>query len=158
MVSGGGASGVFADIWSCNSFAMGGVRVRDTRGPVTFTQLSSEHHAGHELWVTNATAVAVHVMQTEDRSPDAAPTCSVLAEDASSVVVTGLFSYYAAVVASAGAVVVDATSTVDVAVYRQFHSYHPLRYNCSLMALDAAGEQAACVAEMDFAHALATPL
>lgn len=153
-----GGAGVFADTWSCNSYAQGGVRVLDTRGPVTFSQLSSEHHAGHELWVTNATGVVVHVMQTEDRSPDAAPTSSVLAESGSNVAVSGLFSYYAAKVSSAGAIIVDATSAVTVSVQRQYHSYHPLFYNCTLLALGPAGESAACVTSVDFAFAAAAPV
>lgn len=74
--------------------------MKDTSASVTFQQLSSEHHAGHELWITNASSVSVHCMQTEDRSPDAAPTASVVAELGSVADVTGLFSYYAANVSS----------------------------------------------------------
>jgi hypothetical protein len=142
-----GGGGVFADLWSCNSYSQGGVRIVDTAGPATFYQLSSEHHAGHELWLTNATNVAVHCMQTEDRSPDAAPTSSVRAEGGSRVIVTGLFSYYAASVASAAACVADDSSSLDVAVFRQYHSYHPLYYVCSLL------KGAACVQAVDFALA-----
>ena len=143
-----GGGGVFADVWSCNSFSQGGARVADTAERVTFYQLSSEHHAGHELWVSNASRVRVHGMQTEDRSPDAAPTASVLAERGSRVEVTGLFSYYAADVASAAACVVDASSALDVAVFRQYHSYHPMFFNCSLLARGDA-----CVQAVDFARA-----
>jgi len=143
-----GGGGVFADIWSCNSFSQGGARVVDTAERVTFYQLSSEHHAAHELWVSNASRVRVHVMQTEDRSPDAAPTMSVLAERGSNVELTGLFSYYAANVGSAAACVVDASSALDVAAFRQYHSYHPTFYNCSLLARGDA-----CVAAVDFARA-----
>ena len=78
----------------------GGARVKDTGAAVAFQQLSSEHHVGHELWLTNATSVSVHCMQTEDRSPDAAPTASVIAEGGTVADVTGLFSYYAANVSS----------------------------------------------------------
>ena len=152
LVVADGGGGVFADIWSCNSYAMGGARVRDTAARVEFTQLSSEHHAGHELWVSNATDVAVHAMQTEDRSPDAAPTCSLLAEAASAVDLTGLFSYYAANVSSAASVRVSGDSRVSVAVYRQYHSYHPMYYNCSILADGSGGE--VCVTATDFALAV----
>lgn len=153
LVVADGGGGVFADVWSCNAFAQGGVRVRDTAAPVVFYQLSSEHHAGHELWATNATDVRVHCMQTEDRSPDAAPTSSLRAEGGSRVSLTGLFSYYAANVSSAAAVIVDASSAANVAVFRQWHSYHPRFYNCSVLALDAGGDPAACVSATDFALA-----
>lgn len=69
---------------------------------MTFQQLSSEHHAGHELWITNATGIAVHCMQMGDRSVDVAPTALVSAEAGSAFYVTGLFSYYAAKVPSGG--------------------------------------------------------
>jgi hypothetical protein len=154
LVVADGGGGVFADIWSCNSYAMGGARVRDTAARVEFTQLSSEHHAGHELWVSNASSVAVHAMQTEDRSPDAAPTCSLLAEAASAVDLTGLFSYYAANVSSAAAVRVSSDSVVQVGVYRQFHSYHPLFFNCSILADNARTGGQVCVAATDFALAV----
>jgi hypothetical protein len=139
-------------LWSCNSYSQGGARVVDTAAPVLFYQLSSEHHAGYELWLTNATRVAVHTMQTEDRSPDAAPTSSVRAESGSALVLTGLFSYYAASVSSPAAIIVDATSSVDAAVFRQWHSYHPLFYNCSVALLDAGGGETACVTPIDFAR------
>lgn len=151
-----GGGGVFADIWSCNSYSMGGVMVTNTSLPTTFYQLSSEHHLGHELWVHNATNVRVHCMQTEDRSPDAAPTSSITLEHGSSAVVTGLWSYYAANVPSAASVFVDATSQVSVAVYRQYHSYHPMYYNCSLLAElpGPAGGSTACIKVKDFALAI----
>jgi len=157
LVVSDGGGGVFADVWSCNSYSMGGVRVVDTSSPVLFYQLSSEHHAGHELWLTNATNVTVHVMQTEDRSPDAAPTSSVRAEAGSSLVLTGLFSYYAASVSSPAAVIVDATSSIDVGVFRQWHSYHPLYYNCSVALLDEGGDEVACVTPIDFARVVVSP-
>jgi hypothetical protein len=151
-----GGGGVFADIWTANAFSQGGVRVVDTARRALFYQLSSEHHAGHELWVSNATRVEVHVMQTEDRSPDAAPTSSVRAELSSRVLVTGLFSYYAAAVPSPGAVVADASSSLDVAVHRQYHSYHPMYYNCSMLLETGAGDGgAACVLPADYALAQA---
>jgi len=149
LVVANGGAGVFADIWSCNAYSAGGVRVFNTTGPVVFSQLSSEHHLGHELHVTNATGVVVRGMQTEDRG-DSAPTSSVLLEAGSSAIVQGLFSYYTAGVESPGAVVVDASSSAVVEVYRQYHSYHPLYYACSVLAGDA------CVAATDFALANVT--
>jgi hypothetical protein len=133
---------------------MGGARVMDTAARVTFSQLSSEHHAGHELWVSNASDVHVHVMQTEDRSPDAAPTCSLLAEAGSTVDITGLFSYYAANVSSAGAIRVSADSHVQASVFRQYHSYHPMYYNCSILADDARTAGHVCFKPTDFALAI----
>ena len=150
-----GGGGVFADVWSANAFSQGGVRVADTARRVLFYQLSSEHHAGHELWCSNATRVEVHVMQTEDRSPDAAPTASVRAELGSRVLVTGLFSYYAAAVPSPGAVVADASSSLDVAVHRQYHSYHPMFYNCTMLLEASGGDGGACVLPADYALAQA---
>jgi hypothetical protein len=150
LVVANGGGGVFADIWSCNSYSMGGARVYTTTSRVLFYQLSSEHHAGHELWVTNATNVIVHTMQTEDRSPDAAPTASVIVESGSSVLVTGLFSYYAANISSAGAIIVDSTSMAHIQVFRQYHSYHPEYYNCSILALSTNGDNV-CVTDVDFA-------
>ena len=132
---------------------MGGARVINTSARVTFYQLSSEHHAGHELWLSAATDVHVHVMQTEDRSPDAAPTSSLLAERGSAVDVTGLFSYYAANVSSAAAIRVSANSSAVVAVHRQFKSYHPLFYNCSLLAEQSDGSQV-CLGVHDYALAV----
>jgi hypothetical protein len=148
-----GAGGpVFADVWSANAYSMGGALVNGTQG-ATFYQLSSEHHFGHELRVVGGARVAVHVMQTEDRLPDAAPTASITVEGGSHVDVTGLFSYYAAAnVTSEGAVVVDDASTASVAVFRQWHSYHPLFYNCSVFGTGL------CVEEKDFALVRVSPL
>jgi hypothetical protein len=111
-------------------------------------QLSSEHHFGHELWIVNSSAM-VHTMQTEDR-PDSAPTASIIAESGSKVQVTGLFSYYTANTTSAAAVLVDAAVEISVAVFRQWHSYHPMFYNCSFLVKSTS----ACVAKIDFALAV----
>ena len=118
---------------------------------VVFYQLSSEHHEGGKLLLRNASGgVAVHGMQTEDRLPDAAPTAAVvLAGGARGVEVTGLFAYYAANVSSAAAVEVGEGCSGSVAVFRQWHSYHPLFYNCSVLAEGGGG---ACVAATDFAY------
>jgi len=145
LVVRGAGGAVFADVWSANAYSAGGALVNGTRG-VTFYQLSSEHHAGAELRVAGGADVAVHAMQTEDRSPDAAPTASITVEGGSRVVVTGLFSYYAANVTSEAAVAVDGGSAASVAVFRQWHSYHPFFYNCSLW-----GPGGLCVNATDFA-------
>ena len=152
VVDGEKTKGVFADLWSCNSYSMGGVRITNTRKINTFYQLSSEHHYGHELWITNASEVSVHTMQTEDRSPDAAPTASIIAEFGSVVHVTGLFAYYAADVPSLAAVISDSTSSVSVDVFRQYHSYHPMFFNCSFMVFASNGSIETCVNAKDFAH------
>jgi len=150
VVSGRAAALVGAEVWSCNSYSAGGVRV-EGGGSALLLQLSSEHHAGHELWVRDAGSSArVLVMQTEDRSPDAAPTSSVLVEGGAHADVVGLFSYYAAALASAGAVVADARSSASVAVFRQWHSYHPRFYNCSVLGLGGA---VPCLQATDFATA-----
>ena len=93
-------------------------------------------------------------MQTEDRG-DSAPTASVLVENGSEIRIQALFSYYPAGISSAAAVRVDAASAAVVEVYRQYHSYHPLYYNCSLQADNFDGSEA-CVAATDFAFANAT--
>lgn len=151
------SGGSFSDIWSCNAYAKAGVVVENSAASILFQQLSSEHHAGHELWLVNASRVSVHCMQTEDRSPDAAPTASIFAEAGSEADVTGLFSYYAANVSSAAAVTVDATSSMNVSVFRQYHSYHPMFYNCSLLAQNAAGRASSCIKSTDYASVFSGP-
>ena len=94
----------------------------------------------------------MHTMQTEDRSPDAAPTASIIAEFGSVVHVTGLFAYYAADVPSLAAVISDSTSSVSVDVFRQYHSYHPMFFNCSFMVFASNGSIETCVNAKDFAH------
>ena len=156
LVVANGGAGVFADIWSCNAYSSGGARVYNTTGPVVFSQLSSEHHFGHELWVTNATGVVVHGMQTEDRS-DSSPTSSVLLEAGSSAHVVALFSYYTAGEESPAAVRVDDSSVALVEIFRQYHSYHPVEYACSVL-VESAASGAACVNATDFASVNATML
>jgi hypothetical protein len=152
VITGGGT---FSDLWSSNAYSLGGVRVVDARGPVTFYQLSSEHHAGSELLVDNST-VAVRTMQTEDRSPDAAPTASVVLRNGARADIVGLYSYYAANVSSAAAVDVDAGCACRLAVFRQWHSYHPMFYNCSLLARCASGNDV-CVNATDLAFVGVVP-
>jgi hypothetical protein len=151
VINGEKTRGTFSDIWSCNSYSMGGVRVKDTRQLNKFYQLSTEHHVGHELWISNASDVFIHTMQTEDRSPDAAPTASVIVEGESVVQVTGLFAYYAANIPSLGAVIADETSSISISVFRQYHSYHPMYYNCSFLLLSYNESVKACVLAKDFA-------
>lgn len=150
VVDGGG--GVFADIWTCNSYSLGGVRVLNSQTPVIFYQLSTEHHAGNELLVVNSTLVVVHTMQTEDRSPDASPTASLVLEQGARVDITGLFSYYAANISSDAAVVVNAGCSCRLGAFRQWHSYHPMFYKCSVLAFDGSGQQT-CVNATDVAFA-----
>lgn len=150
LVIADGGGGVFSDVWTCNSYSASGVTVRNTTARIIFYQLSTEHHAGRELDVQEAADVTVHVMQTEDRSPDAAPTASITLANESSIVVSGLFSYYAANVTSAGAIEVDATSSARVDVFRQWHSYHPMFYNCSLL-VEIPGGGSVCVTAKDYA-------
>ena len=155
LVVANGGGGVFSSVWSCNSYSAGGALVANTSGPVTFSQLSSEHHLGHELWLVNATGVVVRGMQTEDRG-DSAPTSSVRLEAASAARVQALFSYYIAGTKSPGAVVADASSAVEVEVFRMYHSYHPMNFDCSVLAEEAAAES--CVTASDFALANASAL
>ncbi len=152
LVVANGGGGVFADIWSCNAYSNGGVQVANTTSPVRFSQLSSEHHYLHELWISNATDVEVHSMQTETRDPLTAS--SVLLENESNALVTNLYSYLIDG-PNAAAVRVDASSSVVVEIYRQFHFDHPHYFNCSVLAVDALGSQF-CVADVDFALANVT--
>jgi len=149
VVRGPSGRGVFSDVWSCNSYSMGGARV-EKGGKATFYQLSSEHHLGHELHLLDRyTSANVTVMQTEDRD-DSAPTSSVRVEGGASVDVTALFSYYAASIPSPAAIYVDSTSTAFVKVFRQWHSYHPMFYNCSILGV---GGESPCLALNDFVEA-----
>ena len=155
VLRGPSAAMVAAEVWSCNAYSQGGARV-EAGARALFLQLSSEHHEGQELLVRNAGSSArVLVMQTEDRSPDAAPTSSVRVEGGAAVEVTGLFSYYAARVPSPAAVLVDAQSSAQVRVFRQWHSYHPMFYNCSVLGL---GGGAPCLAATDFAQVQVSPV
>ena len=128
-----GGHGVFADIWSCNSYADGGFWVTNSSGPGVAYQLSSEHHDGHELWIRNSSNWKVWAMQTEDRSPDSDSTCSVRVDASANVSVGGLFSYYAANRTSLAAIELG-SGTVAFEAYnlRTYHSYHPLFYNCTV--------------------------
>ena len=157
LVIANGGGGTFSSIWSCNAYSAGGALVVNTSGPVTFSQLSSEHHLGHELWLVNATNVLVRGMQTEDRG-DSAPTASVRLEAGSAARVQALFSYYIAGQQSPGAVVADASSGVEVQVFRMFHSYHPMNYDCSVLAASAGAPGDSCVTAADFALANASAL
>lgn len=152
LVVANGGGGIFADIWSCNAYSNGGVHVANTTSPVRFSQLSSEHHYLHELWISNATNVEVHSMQTETRDPLTAS--SVLLERESNALVTNLYSYLING-PNAAAVRVDASSSAVVENYRQFHFDHPHYFNCSVLAVDAHGSQF-CVAAVDFALANVT--
>jgi hypothetical protein len=120
LVIANGGAGVFADIWTCNAYSQGGVRIVNTTGPVMFSQLSSEHHLGPELWVTNSTGLSVSGMQTESR---VAQTSSVRLEEQSSALITNLFSYHPAGASSLAAVYVDASSSISVEIMKQFHFY-----------------------------------
>jgi len=91
-------------------------------------------------------------MQTEDRSPDASPTASLVLEQGARVDITGLFSYYAANISSDAAVVVNAGCSCRLGAFRQWHSYHPMFYKCSVLAFDGSGQQT-CVNATDVAFA-----
>lgn len=120
LVVANGGGGVFADIWTCNAYSKGGVRIANTTGPVHFSQLSSEHHLGPELWVTNSTGLSIVGMQTESR---VGLTSSVKLAENSSAFITNLFSYHPASSPSLAAVYVDASSSTTVEIMRQFHAY-----------------------------------
>ena len=128
-----GGHGVFADIWSCNSYADGGFWVSNSSGPGVAYQLSSEHHDGHELWIRNSPHWRVWAMQTEDRSPDADSTCSVRVDASAGVTVGALYSYYAADKTSLAAVQLGrGAEGFEAYNLRTYHSYHPLFYNCTV--------------------------
>jgi hypothetical protein len=143
-------SALIADVWSCNSYSKGGVLVVNTTKRVQFEQLSSEHHQEHELWVSNATNVHVYSMQTEDRV-DSSPTSSISVDTGSSIMITGLFSYYTSNVPSIGAIVIDESSSANVEIFRSYRSYHPLYYNCSIFAEGL--NSSSCLSKLDFAFA-----
>lgn len=73
-IQGVNATGSFADIWTCNSYAFGGTWVIDSQGPGIFYQLSDEHHYGHEVTFVNAANWEIWTMQTEDRMDDCSQT------------------------------------------------------------------------------------
>jgi hypothetical protein len=128
-----GGYGVFADIWSCNSYANGGFWITNSSGPGVIYQLSDEHHDDHELWVRNSSNWSVWVMQTEDRSPDADSTSSVREDNSVNVSVAGLFSYYAANKHSLAAIEIGSGSaSFEAYNVRTYHSYHPFFYNCTV--------------------------
>jgi sugar lactone lactonase YvrE len=60
-----GGGGTFVDIWTPSTFAQAGMMVSDTETEGRVYQMSSEHHARHEVQVHNAAHWRFYALQTE---------------------------------------------------------------------------------------------
>ena len=88
-----GGGGIFADIWTPNTFAQAGMYVSDTQTPGRVFELSSEHHVRNEVKLERAANWELDALQTEEERGEG-PFCLPLdIVDSKNVTVANYHSY-----------------------------------------------------------------
>lgn len=91
VLNGGG--GVFADIWTPDTFAQAGMMVSDTQTPGHVYELSSEHHVRNEIEVRRAAHWEFMALQTEEEWGESGHALPLAIYDSRQVLFTNFHSY-----------------------------------------------------------------
>ena len=139
FIQGPQASGSFADIWTCNSYAFGGTWVINSMGPGIFYQLSDEHHYGHEVTLVNSSNWQIWTVQTEDRMDDCAQTIPINIINCSNITVGQLQTNRDGNVTTGAAIAIENTNTgnnnilaLHLHVYVWDYHHDPVNFNASI--------------------------
>jgi hypothetical protein len=90
-VDGGG--GIFANIWTPDTFAQAGILVSNTTIPGFVYELSSEHHVRAEIKLKNISNWELYALQTEEESGESQDASSLEIDHSSDLIIANYHGY-----------------------------------------------------------------
>ncbi len=88
-----GGGGVFADIWTPNTFAQAGFVVSNTKTPGHVYELSNEHHVRNEIKFDHAENWDVNAPQTEEEAGESPESLSLEFDDSHNITIANYHGY-----------------------------------------------------------------
>ena len=85
--------GVFANIWTPDTFAQAGLYISDTTVPGRVFALSSEHHVRNEIMLQNVANWELDALQTEEESGESANAYSLDIDTSHNIIVANYHGY-----------------------------------------------------------------
>jgi sugar lactone lactonase YvrE len=117
-----GGGGTFFDIWTPSTFAQAGMYISDTSTEGRIYQMSSEHHARHELQLRNVSNWRIYALQTEEERGEGGFALPLEIDNSSNITIANFHVYRVISTLQPFPWAVKITNSRNIR-FRNFHCY-----------------------------------